>query len=378
MTFLIVVASGVALLALVHLVVGWFVANGLHREMLAVRPRSKDLAVRVREVSSDRIVLEAPGPRQDTGHPGTLGLVWKGGHGRVGDLLDVDGTRFIRRFEPVRGMPPVCVGELESCPPVELDPHVFWDPGDVGLPFQTVTYRSPLGDMEAWLVPGGSPDTWAIHCHGWAAERRELVRMLPAFNRHGITSLVIDYRNDPDRPADPSGRHRFGLTEWEDLEAAVQWMLDRGAEQVVLAGCSTGGALVMSFLERSRLAEAVTGIVLDAPNLVLSEVVRHGTGDMRATPLMIDFGMWIAHLRWGIDWEATNFVERASQIVRIPALVFHGTSDQTVPISVSRRLEALVPKLVELVESPAAGHVMSWNADPERYERYLANFLDRI
>jgi hypothetical protein len=34
--------------------------------------------------------------------------------------------------------------------------------------------------------------------------------------------------------------------------------------------------------------------------------------------------------------------------------------------------------MVELVETPAAGHVMSWNADPARYERYLRNFLERV
>jgi hypothetical protein len=33
---------------------------------------------------------------------------------------------------------------------------------------------------------------------------------------------------------------------------------------------------------------------------------------------------------------------------------------------------------VDLVETPAAGHVMSWNANPERYERYLTGFLSRL
>jgi fermentation-respiration switch protein FrsA (DUF1100 family) len=93
---------------------------------------------------------------------------------------------------------------------------------------------------------------------------------------------------------------------------------------------------------------------------------------------MIEFGMWIADLRWKVDWETTNYVQRADSILRVPTLVFHGTSDQVIPISVSRQLEARVPSLVDLVETQAAGHVMSWNADPERYERYLGNFLDSL
>ncbi|MFZ0014671.1 MAG: hypothetical protein WAL25_11225, partial [Acidimicrobiia bacterium] len=71
------------------------------------------------------------------------------------------------------------------------------------------------------------------------------------------------------------------------------------------------------------------------------------------------------------------YVPRADAIIRVPALVFHGTADQVVPIAGSRQLKARVGELVELVETPAAGHVLSWNADPKRYEAHLARFLDR-
>lgn len=380
MIILLVVAVGLGLLALIHLVGGWVVSNGIYRGALAVEvERGPDLGVRVREVSVDRIVLEAPAPRQDIGHLGTLGLVWEGGYGRMGDVIDVDGSRFLREFEPVEGMPPVCRDDLETCPPVEIDPFVYpHDPGDVGLEFETTSYESPVGRMGAWLVPAPGASRWAIHCHGWTAEKREHLRMVPAFHTAGITSLVIGYRNDPGDPLDPTGRYRFGLSEWEDLEAAVGMALDRGANDVILSGCSTGGALIMAFLERSWLAESVSGVVLDSPNIILADAFRQGARDARATPLMIRMGMWIADLRWKIDWEATNFLARADRTLLVPTLVFHGTSDETIPISVSRHLKAKVPSLVELVETPTAGHVMSWNAAPARYERYLTDFLHRI
>jgi len=378
-TVIYVSAGAVLALVLVHVIVGWSLANGLHREALAFRHRPKDLGVRVREVSSDRIVLEAPGPRQDIGHPGVVGLAWDGGYGRVGEVIDVQEARFLRHYEPVNGMPPVCAGDLEECPPLEMDSFAFpGDPGDVGLVFETVEYHSSLGPMGAWLVPGSRSDRWAVHCHGWTAERRELIRILSPFHSAGFTSLVIDYRNDVGALRDPTGRHRFGLSEWKDLEGAVGHALERGAEEIVLTGCSTGAALVMAFLEKSPLAGAVRAIVADAPNIILADAIRLGYRDARATALMVEFGMWIADLRWKIDWDQTNFVARADQILQVPALVFHGSADQTVPISVSRQLEAKVPRLVELVETQAAGHVMSWNADPARYEGYLTRFLQQI
>jgi alpha-beta hydrolase superfamily lysophospholipase len=290
-----------------------------------------------------------------------------------------DTNRIVRTFERVEAAtPPVCLGPVIDCEPVLLDGYVFADPGEVGLVFEETTYQSPLGSMGAWLIPGDDSRRWAVHCHGWRAERREMVRLLRPFHTDGRTSLVIDYRNDPDAPADPTGRYRFGLSEWEDVEAAVGQAIEMGAEDLVLSGCSTGGALVMRFLEKSELRSHVSGVVLDAPNIVLTETFRRGLLDSRGSRLLKETALVIADLRWHIDWETTNYIPRARDILTMPTLVFHGTSDQTVPIAGSRRLQAEAPEVVELVETPAGGHVLSWNVDPERYEGYIARFLDRL
>ncbi len=341
----------------------------------------------VRELFDSRIVLAAIEPNQAIGHPGVLGLWWPDGYGRLGEVEEVVGLHVTRSFQHLVGAPPpICSeGPLEDCPPVDIEAYAYpSDPGDAGLDFEETSYDSPLGPMGAWLVPGDG-SRWAIHVHGWTAERREAIRVLPTFRGAGFTSLVIDYRNDPGEPQDPSGRYRFGLTEWEDVEGAVRYALSRDAEDVVLVGYSTGAAHIMSFLERSALASSVRGLVFDAPNVSLVEAVRFGSegATFPGTPIRIgrlvrEVGLWMADLRWSIDWETTNYVERAPSIIRVPALVFHGTADQRIPISVSRRLEALAPDMIQLVETPAAGHVMSWNADPERYEAYLGRFLDRI
>jgi uncharacterized protein len=374
------VAAGViVLVGLFYLATGWRVAAGLHDGALAVGDRVKDLGVRVRAVEGSRIVLEAPGPRQDIGHPGTMGLVWPGGYGRVGEVVAAEDSRITRLWESTDGAPPVCAGDLEKCDPVELDSYAYPnDPGDAGLEFAEVEYESPLGTMGAWLVPGGAGQRWAVMCHGWTAERRELIRMLPTFHAAGLTSLVIDYRNDPGAPRDPSGLHHFGLTEWEDLDGAVGHARESGAGELTLVGCSTGAALVLQMLRHTPRADDITALVLDSPNIVLADTFRHATRDAKVTPLMYEFGMWLADLRWRVDWEATNLVAGAEDFIMAPTLVFHGTSDATVPISESRQLAARVPEFVRLVEVPAAGHVMSWNADPAGYEDRLAAFLGAI
>lgn len=386
----IAVAISLVVIAVVgfYLIAGWIYASGFRDSALTPKPPSRTYGVWVRSVDRHTITLTAREPRQDIGHPGTLGLHWEDGYGQVGDVRSVEGFAVTRGFTMFQGSsPPVCPeGPVDGCPQVDIDAYAYpTSPADLGLDFQEISYESGLGGTEAWLVPTNDATRWVIHVHGWTAERREALRLLPTFHTAGLTSMVIDYRNDPGAPVDPSGRYRFGLSEWEDVQGAVRYAIDAGAEDIVLAGYSTGGAHAMSFLERSELADRVVGVVLDSPNIILAEAVRYGSIDLRLEPtpikmsrLMVEFGMWITDLRWSIDWDTTNYVQRAETILSVPTLVFHGTSDHRIPISVSRQLESRASDVVTLIETPAAGHVMSWNADPERYEAYLGRFLETI
>ncbi len=388
MSIAITISLIIILIVLFHLIGGWVYANGFRKSALRVQPSKRKFGVWVRSVDKRRITLTVTEPRQDIGHPGTLGLYWEGGYGRVGEVIAVDGLDVTREYTQLEGnTPPICAdSSLETCPPVELEGYAFpTDPSDADLDFETTTYQSPLGPIGSWTVPAADASTWAIHIHGWTAQRREAIRLLPTLHSAGVTSMVIDYRNDPGAPRDPSGHYRFGQTEWEDVEGAVQYAIGHGAAEIILVGYSTGAAHAMAFLERSDLAERVIGVVLDSPNVLLAEAVRYGSQDLRfsgtkirVSRLIAEFGMWIADMRWHVDWEATNYVQRAVTILKVPTLVFHGTSDHVVPISVSRQLEARARSVVTLVETPAAGHVMSWNADPQRYERYLENYLGKI
>jgi len=74
-------------------------------------------------------------------------------------------------------------------------------------------------------------------------------------------------------PEDPSGLLRYGLTEWKDLEAEVEYAIDQGSAGVVLMGLSMGGGVIAAFLERSDLASEVRALVLDAPMLDFSQTI---------------------------------------------------------------------------------------------------------
>jgi hypothetical protein len=209
------------------------------------------------------------------------------------------------------------------------------------------------------------------------------VRVLPALRNAGYPTLTITYRNDAGVPEDPSGLLRYGLTEWKDLEAGVEYAIDQGSAGVVLMGLSMGGGVIAAFLERSDLASEVRALVLDAPMLDFSQTIDDNASRERlpliGTPLppgLTATAKLIARLRWGIKWRDLDYLEDPS-IFSMPILVFHGIRYETVPIATSDELQRLVPG-TQLVRCPGAGHIECWNLDPQAYESKMISFLDDV
>lgn len=202
----------------------------------------------------------------------------------------------------------------------------------------------------------------------------------------GLPTLDITYRNDAGFAHDPSGYYQYGRTEWRDLRGALAYAADHGARRVVLGADSMGGGIVASYLRHrgtSTDGPVVTGLVLDAPMLDFGETVSFGAQQI-SLPLVGSVPApltWtaerIASLRFGIDWDAVDYLQDTSWL-QVPALVFHGTSDTTVPIATSRELARDRPREVTLVQVPGAEHVRSWNTDPAAYDDRVERFVGQV
>ena len=308
--------------------------------------------------------------------PGVYGLAWQGGTGHVGSAaVNADGT-VTRPFALVSGTAPT-VGQLAA-----FD-HSYWfgDPTvALGIPKTDVS----IGGNPAWYFPAATGDesTVAIFVHGRNGNLMDGLRFVQV--AHGIDLPVLDitYRNDVGAEADPSGRLQFGQTEWQDLQAAVAWVQDRGARHVVLAGQSMGAAVVAAFLEKSEQRSAISGVVFDAPMLSLDAVVTYGARDALpgglAVPSPLIWGAEVvAGWRYGVDWAAVNYLDDTSWLT-VPTLVFQGAEDQTVPVSVAQDLASQKPTLVTLDVVPQAMHIESWNVDRDGYAARVAGLVTRI
>lgn len=356
---------GVLTVGALFVVATWIQAGSVATDWLAVSHGASAGKAVVVSVGSDRVVLRGGGDDLT----GVWGLSFEGGRAVVGDAIAESDGEVARTLLEVSGA-------LTPAKDVTFDVAV-WSSEDAARRFDLaeVAVLGPEGSLPAWIA-SGDDDTWIVFVHGNGADRAEALRLLQPLSEAGYPALVAGYRNDVGAVPSSSERHGYGYDEWRDLEAMVDFALERGAADFILVGYGTGGSIVGTFLYESLRAERVVGVVLDSPVLSLQDAV-HDAWRQRGVPgWAIGWTKAIASLRFGIDLGALDHVERASEW-EVPTLVLHGREEDAVSLDA---VEAFVIARDDalLLTFPNAGPGASWNSDPDRYESAVAGFVDEI
>lgn len=377
-----IVIALVVLLALMVLLFflggGWYFSGKIRADGLEVKPWQPQYGQSVVAADRSTITIADPADEQPVlDGDDVWGLQWKGGYGQVSGSGSA-AARVTRDFNVLTGKKP------RADEPVALDRSAFpEDAPDVALdtPVEDVMFTSPAGTLPAWFVPGKG-STWAVLVHGKGAHRAEMLRAMRTTVGSGLPSLAITYRNDAGAPADPSGFYQFGRTEWEDLDGAITYAQEQGAEKVVVVCVSMGCGITAAYL-RNVPDGPVAGLFLDSPMLDFGETVSYGASQeplpvLGHVPEPLTWtAKQITRLRFGIDWSAVDYLDDTSWVT-VPTLTVHGTDDETVPVSTSERLRDEQPDLVTYESFDGAGHAACWNSDPDRYDALLADFLSDI
>ena len=188
----------------------------------------------------------------------------------------------------------------------------------------------------------------------------------------------MSYRNDGDAPRSDDYRYALGDREWRDIEPAMQYALDHGAEELVLMGWSMGGATVLQALTRSPLADTVHR--RRRSNHRSSTGSRPSTSRPRSAgfPAIVRWGVQqLFRQRWGglftglaepLDLDRLDFVRRARELDR-PVLILHSDDDGFVPSTASRALAVARPDIVTYEAFEVARHTKLWNYDRDQLGR---------
>ncbi len=230
-----------------------------------------------------------------------------------------------------------------------------------------------------------SRDTWVIHVHGkGVTPSAEAEFLFQPLHDAGYPQLAITYRNDENQPQDPSGYFQYGATEWADIKGAMQYAEDNGARSIVFYAFSSGASHVLSFMYRHSFDD-VKGLIFDSPNIDFGDTVEFNAAqrDMPLIPTKvwptITWGaMFATSMRIGINWKSIDYVDDASSFLRVPVLVFHGTEDESVPVSQSIEFAENAPDRVRLMQVAGAEHVASHESQPEEYLDEVLGFIREV
>jgi pimeloyl-ACP methyl ester carboxylesterase len=368
-------AVGTGIVGAAALSVGWVIA----RRLTAPGTRRYDLTVREVERDGDGCLIVLDRTHLTTAE-GVYNLWFENGAWAQlsADVLDRGPTLIARRVtSTASGLTP------------RGGDHVSWSgiyyatPQDASLDARDIIIDTPVGPASAWRIDGdGARSTWAIHIHGLGSIRAGTLRGVRAATERGYTSLVISYRADGEGLRVGNGRSTLGYTETDDAAAAIEYAMRHGARRVVLFGWSMGAAIALQLAHHPSYRSSIAGLVLDSPVLDWTEVIKANctrsglpaaAGSLAIPWLTIRPLARLVGMPDRIPLRSFNWTARAEQLT-IPTLILHGTRDASVPIRLSRALRDSRPGLVSL-EVFEAGHTLSWNSDPDRWQSAVTTWL---
>lgn len=277
-------------------------------------------------------------------------------------------------------------------------------PNAAGLNARAVSIPTEFGSAPAWLVSRESRTSkrtgrtkqsrdrriqdadagiWAIHIHGRASRRQEVIRSALVCHELVSHQLMVSYRDDGDASASSIGRYALGSTEWADIESALEYASLQGATGFILYGWSMGGTIALQCAARSRFRDAIRGLILDSPALDWVNILNHHARLSRVPTSIASSGMWM--LERGIvrtgnpNHVSFNKLAALSVMEQIGAniLILHSDDDGYVPIEPSQLLSERFAEQVTLDVWQTARHCKLWNFDPQRYGSTVQIWLKR-
>lgn len=342
-------------------------------------PRRRLWDLRVLGVDRDAGTVRL-GRTPETALPGRYSLWFDDdrGHARIGAVVGEDDQSVTRQLLGIDR------GRLLPGQAARIGAWLHRSAEALDLPFTEVSIPTPVGPAPAWHFPSSAPSRrWVIQVHGRGVQRQEGLRAVEPFRRAGFDSLLVSYRNDTIAPSSDDGMYALGGMEWVDVDAAMAYALDSGAESLVLMGWSMGGAIVLQAATRSQFASSVEGIVLESPVIDWVSTLAFHAHTARLPRPVARLAMRLLSSRWTrrlvrqtqpIDFAALDFVRRADEL-RVPVLLLHSDDDGYVPAAASAELAARRPDIVTYHRWHGAHHTRLWNYDPERWSAQLEEWL---
>ena len=190
----------------------------------------------------------------------------------------------------------------------------------------------------------------------------------------GHNVLVVDQRGH----GLSEGKHlTFGALEKYDCLSWVNYLIKQFGKdiKIFLLGTSMGASTVL-LASGLNLPENVVGIIADSPYAKAEDIIKKVCADKKLPPDMAySLVSKAAKLYAKVDLKDADVISAVKKAKK-PILLIHGEADNFVPCEMSEQILKHIPN-GERKTFPDAGHVMSYMADPVRYETEVNSFMEK-
>ncbi len=230
-------------------------------------------------------------------------------------------------------------------------------PAELGLSFEDVSFRSADGvRLHGWYVPGERDVTW-LWFHGNGGNIGHRLENLALFHSNlGVNIFLIDYRG-------------YGLSEgrasekgtYRDATGALDYLLSRddvNPQKLIYFGRSLGCAVAVWLATQRR----PRGLILESPFTSIKDMARLAFPNL---PL---------HLLVRTQYDSLSRINKIS----CPLLILHGNEDETVPISLGKKLYMAAGEPKSFYAIAGASHNDTYIVGKEPYYRALGDFMESL
>jgi fermentation-respiration switch protein FrsA (DUF1100 family) len=257
--------------------------------------------------------------------------------------------------------------------------HTYWDeytflPGDMGVPFENVSFTSPDGlRLAGWLMPHSEAVASLTLASGYRDRKTSLLPIAAGLWRRGFNVFLFDFRNQGDSAMD--NVQTMGQREVGDMLAAVDLVAERlPALPIGCLGWSMGGAV--SILAAAR-EQRIGAVVADSAFANQTDVIAANFTQMTRLPAFpfVALAEVIIRIFAGYWPRQVRPADAIAHIAPRPILLIHGEKDDMCPVENGRTLFARAGEPKQIWLLPRAKHVGAYFANPERYIERAAAFF---
>ena len=251
----------------------------------------------------------------------------------------------------------------------------FLPPSDPLLRYTTQVLRAPDGSaFDVWRLSPPSPRAHLVMCHGYYANRYQILGIAQGLCARGYDALLLELRGHGSRP----GPCTLGIREAQDVGTVLAWVRSQDGDRplpIGAFGLSMGAAVAC---QAAAAFTQITAIVADSVYASFFHVVTINIRRLyRLPPVPFAWAAW-----WALQIRLGQCLGRVDPVTLAPRLrqalfaIQSGADHHVRPQESARFFERWGGPKERWVASDVP-HVGMYKRNPEQYCNRVAAFLDR-